>query len=348
MWLRQFFYEPDAWARQIYEAFAAWGQGVGLSPFWIRFIDVVVVAVILLAFIFINVMFLTWMERKVAGHIQVRYGPMRTGPHGLMQPVADAIKLLCKEPMALPGVDGFIYFLSPMLMFVAAMMVFIVIPFNRGWVVSDLEYGLIFAFAVSGVSSFFVLAGGWCSNNKWSLLGGMRAIAQVLAYEVPLILAALGVALLSGSFNLVTIVEDQAGLWNLVRQPLGFLLFVMAGLAEINRAPFDMAEAEQELVAGYLTEYSGMRFAMYYLGEYTHLLANACLVTTLFLGGWQGPVLPPIIWFFIKIYAVIFFYMWIRWTYPRLRVDQLSTFSWKFLLPLSLINLGVTSFVLVL
>lgn len=348
MWVSRFFYQPGVWAAQIYESFFRWGQGVGLSPFWIRFIDVIVVAIILISFIFIDVMFLTWMERKVAGYIQSRYGPMRTGFRGILQPVADGIKLLCKEPMALPGVDKFIYFVSPLMLFVAAMMVFIVIPFAPGWVVAPLEYGLIFAFAASGVSSFFVMAGGWSSNNKWSLLGGMRAVAQILAYEVPLIIAALSVTLFAGSFNLVTIVEDQAGLWNLVRQPVAFLLFLVAGLAEINRAPFDMAEAEQELVAGYLTEFSGMRFAMYYVGEYTHLLANACVVTSLFLGGWQGPLLPPVIWFLLKVHVVIFFYMWVRWTYPRVRVDQLSIFSWKFLLPLSLINLGVTGFALVL
>ncbi|GAW94176.1 NADH-quinone oxidoreductase subunit NuoH [Calderihabitans maritimus] len=346
MW--EFFYAPDQWAYGIYKAVETWGQSVGIPVSLIQLLLLIPVAVILLAFIFLNVMFLTWMERKVAGHIQVRYGPMRTGWHGLMQPVADAVKLLFKEPIALPGVDRFIYFLSPMFMFTMAMMVFIVIPFSPGWVVASLDYGLLFIFAVSGMSSFFVLAGGWCSNNKWSLLGAMRTVAQVIGYEVPLILSALGVALLAGSLNLTDIVASQKGMWNIVKQPLGFILFLMASLAEANRGPFDLEEAEQELVGGYLTEYSGMPFAMFYLGEYTHLLASGAIITTLFLGGWQGPLLPPIIWFLIKCYAVIFIFMWIRWTYPRIRVDHLLQFNWKFVLPLALVNLGITSLVLVL
>jgi len=348
VWLYQFFYQPGEWARAIYQVMEDWAVRIGMGIHWIQLIDMIIVAIILIAFIFLDVMFLTWLERKVAGHIQVRHGPMRAGPHGIIQPVADAIKLLFKQPLVLPGVDGFIYFISPLLMFIAAMLIFIVIPFSPGWVVAPMDYGLLFVFAASGLSSFFVITGGWCSNNKWSLLGGMRVAAQVIGYEVPLILAAIAVALSSNSLSMVGIVESQAGMWNVVCQPLAALLFLTASLAEMNRTPFDLGEAEQELVAGYLTEYSGMRFAMYYLGEYTHLLAGAAIFTTLFLGGWQGPLLPPIIWFLIKVHVMIFIYMWIRWTYPRIRVDHLMAFNWKFILPLALINLGITGLALAL
>lgn len=348
MWLYQFLYQPGEWARGIYQVMENWAVRIGLGVHWIQLIDMIIVAIILIAFIFLDVMFLTWLERKVAGHIQVRHGPMRTGPHGIIQPVADAIKLLFKEPMALPGVDNFIYLISPLMMFVGAMLLYIVIPFAPGWVVAPMDYGLLFAFAASGLSAFFVIAAGWSSNNKWSLLGGMRAAAMTLSYEVPLILAAIGVALVTGSLSLVDIVENQAGMWNIIRQLLAAVLFFVAALAEMNRGPFDLSEAEQELVAGYLTEYSGMRFAMFYLGEYTHLLAGAALFTTLFLGGWQGPLLPPVVWFLLKVHVMIFIYMWVRWTYPRIRIDHLMAFNWKFILPLALINLGITGLVLVL
>ncbi|MHB1420482.1 MAG: NADH-quinone oxidoreductase subunit NuoH [Bacillota bacterium] len=346
MW--EFFYAPDQWVANIYHGIATWGTGVGISVSWIQFLLLIPIALILVTFILLNVMFITWLERKVGGHIQARLGPTRTGPNGLMQPVADALKSLAKEAMAFPGVDRLIYFISPMFMFTTALLIYIVIPFSPGWVVSPMNDGLIFIFAVSGLSSFFVLAAGWCSNNKWSLMGGMRAASQMVAYEIPLVISALGVALIAGSLNLGDIVASQAGMWNIFRQPLAFLLFLIVAAAEINRAPFDLVEAEQEIVAGYLTEYSGMRFALFYLGEYTHLLGTSAIITTLFLGGWQGPWLPPIIWFMIKCYGVILIYMWVRWTYPRIRMDHLMQFCWKFVLPLALINLAITSLIMVL
>ncbi|KKM08881.1 NADH:ubiquinone oxidoreductase subunit H [Clostridiales bacterium PH28_bin88] len=327
---------------------AEWGLSVGIPLPLTQLLVMIPVAIALVAFVFLNVMFLTWMERKVAGRIQIRYGPTRTGPAGLLQPVADAIKVMSKQALALPTMDKLVFFLSPMMMFTMALMVYLVIPFAPGWVVSRMDNGLLYLFAVSGLGSFFVLVAGWGVNNKWSLMGGMRAVSQTIAYEVPLIISAIGVALLAGSLSLVDIVESQAGLWNVVRQPLAFLLFVTVAAAEINRAPFDLEEAEQELVGGYMTEYSGMRFALFYLGEYTHLLGAGAVITTLFLGGWQGPLLPPVIWFLVKTYAVIFFYMWVRWTYPRIRMDHLMQFNWKFILPLALINLGVTSLIMVL
>lgn len=347
IYLWDFFFAPARWSANFYQGMLAGGQRYGLGEGWIQLFSLLLVTIALISFVLLNVMFLTWLERKIAGRIQMRLGPTRTGPHGLLQPVADAIKSLFKEPLILPHIDRFIYFASPMFIFTGALLSFLVIPFSPGWVVVPLEYGLIYSFAVSGISTLFVLASGWCSNNKWSLLGGMRTVAQAIGYEIPLILAGLGVALVAGTFNLNHIVDGQAGLWNIIRQPLAFLIFFVASLAELNRAPFDLEEAEQELVGGYLTEYSGMNFALLYLGEYTHLLGASALIATLFLGGWQGPWLPPIIWFMIKIYAVALFYMWIRWTYPRIRVDHLMQFNWKFLLPLALINLALTSLVLV-
>ncbi|MHB1127376.1 MAG: NADH-quinone oxidoreductase subunit NuoH [Bacillota bacterium] len=346
--MREFFYAPDKWVADLYQGIETWGTGAGISVPWLQFLLLIPIAVALVAFVLLNVMFLTWMERKVGGRMQARMGPTRTGPHGLMQPMADALKSLAKEAMAFPGVDRFIYFISPMFMFTTALLIYLVVPFSPGWVVSRLDEGLIFVFAVSGLSSFFVLVAGWCSNNKWSLMGGMRAASQMVAYEMPLVISAMGVALIAGSLNLNDIVVSQAHVWNIFRQPLAFLLFLIAAAAEINRAPFDLVEAEQEIVAGYLTEYAGMRFALFYLSEYTHLLGTAAIITTLFLGGWQGPWLPPIIWFMIKCYAVIFVYMWFRWTYPRVRMDHLMQFSWKFLLPLAMINLGITSLIMVL
>jgi len=344
----QFLYAPGEWSSQVYEGLKAWAQGVGLAEIWLRLLLNLGIFIVLVAFVLLNVMFLTWLERKIAGHIQSRWGPVRVGPRGLFQPVADAIKLLTKEYLGRPNVDNFIYFMSPLMMFVAAFMLFVAIPFAPGWVVADLDYGLLFVLAASGVGGFFVLVGGWASNSKYSLMGGMRAVAQAVGYEVPLILLVLVTGLMAGTFNLSQIVLDQQALWNVVRQPVAFLLFLVVLLAEMNRGPIDLEEAEQELVGGYMTEYSGMHFAMFYLGEYTHLLAGAALTTTLFLGGWNGPFLPPVIWFLLKTYLMVFIFMWIRWTFPRIRVEQYLNFNWKFVLPVALVNLGVTSLILVL
>lgn len=345
MSLFELLYQPDRWVKEVNSLITGFAQGFGIPALLVQAVLMVAVAAVLVNFAMVNVMAMTWVERKVAGHMQVRHGPMRTGFHGILQPIADGIKFFFKEPMTLPFVDQFIFNLSPAAIFGASVLLYIALPFAPGWVVAPMEYGLLFIFAVSGVSAFFVFAGAWSSNSKYSLLGAMRTAAQLISYEVPMLLAALSVALIAGSMNLVTIVEAQKNIWNwnIFIQPLGFLLFFTAALAELNRAPFDLLEAEQELVAGYITEFSGMRFGLIWMAEYMNMFAMCGLMTTLFLGGWQGPVLPPVFWFLGKTYALVIVMMWIRWTFPRIRVDHLMTFNWKFLLPLALINLAATA-----
>ncbi len=302
---------------------------------WIAF------ALFIIVFVLGMVMVFIWLERRGVGRLQMRPGPNRAGPFGLLQPVADAIKILLKEDIVPARADRLLHALAPIVAFAPALMVFAVVPFWRGegaGLVPDLNIGLVYLVAISSVSIVGVFTAGWASNNKYSLMGAMRAMAQMVSYEVPLVLALVGVALAAGSLSLVRIVEAQ-GLPFILLQPLGFLVFFLAALAEVNRAPFDLMEADSELVAGFHTEYSGMKFAMFYLGEYTHTLAAAAIGATLFLGGWKGPLLPPFLWFLIKVFALFIVIFWIRTTLPRLRVDQLMAFAWKFLLPLALVNI---------
>lgn len=299
-------------------------------------------ALLIIVFISLNALFLIWMERKVAGRIQNRPGPTRTGPAGLLQTAADGLKLLVKEDVIPAKADRALFILAPMVIFAAAVTLWVVIPFGPGLVVQDLNIGLIFIAAISSMTVLSLLMAGWGSNNKWSLLGAMRSAAQLVTYEVPLILAVAGVAVLAGSLKLSDIVTaQQQGPWFIFLQPIGFLVFLVAGLAELNRAPFDMPEAESELVAGFNTEYSGMRWAIFFLAEYANLLAMGAICATLYLGGWSGPVLPPFVWMFIKTYAYVFFAMWVRWTLPRIRIDHLMNLGWYILIPLSVINLGI-------
>ncbi|HJW88744.1 MAG TPA: NADH-quinone oxidoreductase subunit NuoH, partial [Dehalococcoidia bacterium] len=256
-------------------------------------------------------------------------------------PVADAVKILLKEDIVPERGDRLLHTLAPIVAFVPAMMVFAVVPFWRGeraGLVPDMNIGLVYLVAISSISIVGAFTAGWASNNKYSLMGAMRSMAQMVSYEVPLVLSLVGVALAAGSLSLVRIVEAQ-GLPFILLQPLGFLVFFLAALAELNRTPFDLMEAESEIVAGYHTEYSGMKFVMFYLGEYTHTLAASAIGATLFLGGWKGPLLPPFLWFLIKVFALFFVIFWIRGTLPRLRVDQLMAFAWKFLLPLAVVNI---------
>ncbi len=302
---------------------------------WIAF------ALFIIVFVLGMVMVFIWLERRGVGRLQMRPGPNRAGPFGLLQPVADAIKILLKEDIVPARADRLLHALAPIVAFAPALMVFAVVPFWRGegaGLVPDLNIGLVYLVAISSISVVGVFTAGWASNNKYSLMGAMRAMAQMVSYEVPLVLALVGVALAAGSLSLVRIVEAQ-GLPFILVQPLGFLVYFLAALAEVNRAPFDLMEADSELVAGFHTEYSGMKFAMFYLGEYTHTLAAAAIGATLFLGGWKGPLLPPFLWFLIKVFALFIVIFWIRTTLPRLRVDQLMAFAWKFLLPLALVNI---------
>ncbi len=295
-----------------------------------------------LVFIVGMTLFFIWWERRLVGRFQARLGPNRVGPFGLLQPIADGLKVLIKEDIIPDKSDKWVFWLAPVVALVPALLIFAVIPFQNGALLADLNIGILYIMAVSSVVVIGVFMAGWGSSNKYSLLGAMRTIAQEVSYEIPLVLSIIGVVLLSGSLSLNDIVNAQ-GVPFIFVQPLGFLIYFTAALAEINRTPFDLLEAESEVIAGFFTEYSGMKFGLFYLTEYAETLAVSAIVTTLFLGGWQGPLLPPWLWFLIKVVAVFSFIVWVRATMPRLRVDQVMGFAWKFLLPLSIINLLLTA-----
>ena len=305
-------------------------------------VKMVVGLVGVLVFVVLNALILTWAERKVAGHMQRRIGPKEVGPYGLIQPIADALILLGKEILTPREVDKPLYYLAPMIIFVPVLVSFVVIPFDASLQVMDINVGILVILAFSSLSVFSILMAGWGSNNKYALIGAIRSIAQNIAYEIPLLLALLPIIMMTNSFSLKSIVEAQHGLWFVVYQPFAFLIYFIAGVAETNRTPFDLPEAESELVAGYHTEYSGMRFALFFLAEYTNIFIVSAIAVTFFLGGYQGPFLPGIIWFLLKSYLLVFVIMWLRWTYPRVRFDQLLNISWKALIPLSFINLLIT------
>ena len=295
-----------------------------------------------LAFVVLNALALTWVERKVAGHMQRRIGPKEVGPYGLIQPIADALKLLVKEILTPCAVDKPLYIIAPILIFVPVMVSFVVIPFGARLVVKDINVGILVILAFSSLTILSILMAGWGSNNKYALMGAVRSIAQNIAYEIPLLLALLPVIMMANSFSLNAIVEAQRGLWFVVYQPIAFVIYFICCVAETNRTPFDLPEAESELVAGYHTEYSGMRFALFFLAEYTNMFIVSAIAATFFLGGYQGPFLPGIVWFLLKSYLLVFVIMWLKWTYPRVRFDQLLNISWKALIPLAFINLLVT------
>jgi len=300
-----------------------------------------VFTVIVIAFVLLLVMGFIWIERRGMGRMQARLGPNRTGPLGLLQPVADAIKVLLKEDIIPTNADKVIHWLAPVVAFAPVLMIFAVVPFQNGALLADLNIGILYVVAISSLATVGIFMAGWGSSNKYSLLGAMRQVAAVVSYEIPLVLSVVGVVLITGSLSLNEIVLAQ-NIPFILFQPLGFLLFFIGGCAEINRSPFDLLEADSELTAGFHTEYSGMKFAMFYLVEYAEALAISAIIATLFLGGWRGPLLPPWLWFVIKVAAVFFVMVWTRTTLPRVRIDQLMALAWKFLLPLALINLLVT------
>jgi NADH-quinone oxidoreductase subunit H len=307
--------------------------------FWVHW---GVFTVVILVFILLMVMGFIWFERRAMAVMQARLGPNRAGPFGLFQPVADALKLLIKEDIVPAKGDKLVHWLAPVVAFVPVMLVFAVVPFQGGAILADLNIGILYIVAISSVTTVGVFMAGWSSNNKYSLLGAMRQVASVVSYEIPVVLSIIGVVLLAGSLSLQQIVIAQ-DIPFILLQPLGFLLFFTGALAEINRAPFDLMEADSEIVAGFNTEYSGMKFGLLFLAEYGEALAISAIVTTLFLGGWRGPVLPPWLWFLVKVGLVFFVIVWIRATVPRVRIDQLMALAWKFLLPLALINLLITA-----
>jgi NADH-quinone oxidoreductase subunit H len=301
-----------------------------------------------LAFVGANAFVLIWGERKVSGHIQRRFGPLRVGgPAGIMQSVADIGKLLAKEDFVPGEADRWLWVLAPVVSLVPAVLVYLVLPIGRTFTLQNLNIGLLFFASVTSFTLLAIFMAGWGSNNKYSLLGAMRAGAQLFSYEIPLILSTIGVVLLSGSLQLQTIVAAQTRHgWFVFEQIVGFVIFFIASTAELNRTPFDLAEGESELVAGYFTEYSGMRWAMFAIAEYSNLFTTSALAVALFFGGWHGPWLPGWLWFVLKSYALVFVSMWIRWTLPRIRIDQLMDLGWKFLFPVSVANILATALVL--
>jgi NADH-quinone oxidoreductase subunit H len=285
---------------------------------------------------------LIWMERRLLALWQDRYGPNRVGPFGLFQVLADMIKIFAKEDWIPPFADKAVFVLAPAIIIVTVLLSFTVIPFAPGVVVADLNIGLLFFLAMSSLGVYSIVLAGWSSANKYSLLGGLRAAAQMLSYEVFMGLSIMGTVLLAGSFSLTAIVEAQRRVWFVIPQFLGFVLFLVAGVAETRRLPFDLPEAESELIAGFHAEYSGMKFGMFFVGEYLGVILISALITVLFFGGWLGPVLPPLAWFILKTLFFISFFILLRAALPRLRFDQLMSWGWKAMLPLALANLLVT------
>jgi len=340
-------------------------------PIWIYILAAVIKSAVVLLVLLTAVAYTVWLERKVVGHMQNRWGPTRVGPFGLLQPAADGIKFLFKEDLTPPHVYKPLFLAAPLIAVIFALTSIAVIPFGNSITlfgysfplqITDVNTGLLLILGVTSIGVYGVALAGWSSNNKYSLLGGLRASAQMVSYEISLGLSLVGVLILSGSFSLRDIVDAQGGTflgfiprWNIFVQPVAFFCYLMAAYAETNRIPFDLPEAETELVAGYHTEYSAMKFAMFFMAEYANMITVACLATLLFLGGWHGPifgppilqVLLPVFWFGAKIFAFLFLYIWVRGTLPRFRYDQLMAFGWKFLLPLALANLIVTAIVVV-
>jgi NADH-quinone oxidoreductase subunit H len=285
---------------------------------------------------------LIWLERRLLGLWQDRYGPNRVGPFGLLQVLADMIKIFTKEDWIPPFADKPVFVLAPAVIVVTVLLSFAVIPFAPGILVAELNIGLLYFLAMSSMGVYSVVLAGWASDNKYSLLGAMRASAQMLSYEVFMGLSIMGVVMMAGSFDLRAIVEAQRGLWFCVPQVIGLLVFLNAGIAETQRLPFDLPEAESELVAGYHSEYSGMKFGMFFVGEYLGITLISALIVTLFFGGWLGPWLPPVVWFALKTFVFICGFILLRAALPRPRFDQLMTYGWKLMLPLSLVNLALT------
>jgi len=301
--------------------------------------------------------YLVWIERKFLARLQIRYGPNRAGKFGLLQPIADTIKMMTKEDTVPETADRIIFMLAPAVVATSALLMFAVVPFGSQltlWgkkiplVITDLNIGLLFVFALSALGVYGVALGGWASNSKYSLLGGIRGAAQMISYELSLGLSLVPIVMLAGSLSLVDIVQAQEKYPFIFVQPVAFAIFIISAMAESKRIPFDLPEAENELGSGYHTEYSGMRFGLFFLGEYVHMQVLGALVAVLFLGGWRGPVLPPFVWLFIKIVLVALIMIWIRGTLPRLRYDQLMALGWKVLIPAALLNIMVTGAVLLL
>jgi len=299
--------------------------------------------VVILAVVIVMVMSYIFMARRQIGRMQSRIGPNRTGPQGVLQPVADVVKVLLKEGIVPAAVDKPVYWLAPVVALAPVFAIFAVIPWTDGGMLADLNIGILYVVAISSISTVGMFMAGWSSSNKYALISAMRVIAAIVSYEIPVLLSIAGVLLLTGSLSMNDIVIAQRNVPFILLQPLGFLVFFIAGLAEISRSPFDLLEADQEIVAGFHIEYSGIKFAMFYLVEYGEAFILSCLITTLFLGGWRGPLLPEWLWFIAKAVIVWFVMVWIWATLPRIRIDQMMALAWKFLTPLAIINLIITA-----
>lgn len=320
---------------------------------WTDAIEVLIKGTILIALLMGAAAYMTFLERFLMARMQLRMGPNRVGPLGLLQPIADGIKLLCKERFQPFGVEKFTYWFAPSLSLFLALFLFVLIPFGDPihifgrtvnlWI-ANVNAGIVFLLAFSSLAVYAVVLAGWASNNRYSLLGGLRGTAQMISYEIPMGISLLTVVLAAGTLQLPQIVEAQKGHWFVWTNPIGFIIYLITGFAETNRAPFDLTEAEQELTGGYHTEYGGMKFAIFFLSEYVNILAVSSIATTLFLGGWYGPWDLPIIWFVVKVAVLVFFFMWVRATMPRFRYDQLMSFGWKILVPLATLNLIITAY----
>jgi NADH-quinone oxidoreductase subunit H len=338
--------------------------GVVGNPAGVEFIKMAIGAGMLAGFVSVMAMAMIYVERKVAGHMQQRLGPMRVGPHGIFQTVADSLKLLAKEEINPRDADLFIYNLAPLVCFVASFVTLSFVPFAPRIQMVSFNVGLLFAVGISSVGVLGLLAAGWASNNKWSLLGAMRAGAQIISYELSAALALLAIVVFAGTLDFREIIESQRAGWWIWRAPgvgfLAFVIYTIASTAECNRTPFDIVEAESELTAGFHTEYSAMKFAMFFLAEFVNVFIVCAISATVFLGGWMPfhlgnfeainrifDLIPPWAWFFGKVSVLVFIVMWFRWTFPRLRVDQLMRFEWKFLMPIALVNLGLSAILLV-
>lgn len=317
-------------------------SALGFGSFLINMVMAVVYFVAVAAVVTFNIIIIVWMDRRVASLFQERIGPNRVGPFGILQSLVDAVKLIGKESIIPAAVDKTVYKIAPIFIFTVTFMMYAVLPYGKDMSAVNLNVGILYFIAVSSTSTIAILMAGWGSNNKYSLLGGMRTIAMVVSYEIPLAFSMLGIVMITGTLNLNEIVASQSSVWNIVLQPVAFVIFTIAALAELNRSPFDMTEAEQEIVAGFHTEYTGMRFALFFMAEYANLFVVSALGVTLFFGGWHGPILPSWLWFMLKSYAMIFFILWIRWTMPRARIDKMMKFNWKFLIPLSIANVLIT------
>ena len=307
---------------------------------------------VVLGFVLLGVPLIVWMERKVIGHMQDRIGPQRVGPFGLLQTIADGIKLFFKEDIVPDGADRVVFIIAPALPVITAFLALAVIPFGDTvrvaghdipLQITDVNIAVLWILGTTSMGVYGIVLGGWASNSKYPLLGGLRSSAQMISYELAQGISLVSVIVMTGTLSLASIVRQQEHLWFIVPQFFAFVIYILCGLAETNRAPFDLAEAETELVAGFHTEFSSMKFALYFLAEYANMMVVSGIAISVFLGGWHGPFLPPVVWFLIKMSLFLFFYVWLRATFPRLRYDQLMAFGWKVLLPASLLNLTITA-----